>query len=238
MLRSLSLVLALLALQACSATVALAPADNYLGPAYARPAPGALVILLPPKASLEQVRAGEQFLVQQLHAQLSAAGYRVKAIDADNYGVIWNQEVQGAGGIYDAATGELRTDAYARALSGLAQRIATDTQAALVISHSLVLRPAQLSGVKAQWDGQSRVQPTALSAGGDYRFDGTKVGMSVELLGIAGNGSIAFKTYGGIALPYRADTWDGSSQVRKDLFASAAETAEGVHIALQPLLQH
>lgn len=237
MLRFPSIVLAVLTLQACSATAPPAPTDNYLGAAYARPAPGALVILLPPKASLEEVRDGEQFLLQQLHRQLSAAGYRVKALDAANHSVIWNQEVLAAGGIYDAATGALRTGAYARALSGLAQRIATDTGAALVISHSLVLRKAQFSGAMAQWDGQSKVQPTSRSAGENYRFDGTTPAISVELLGIAGNGAIAFKTYGGVALPYRADTWAGTSAVRKDLFANDGETAEGVRIALQPLLR-
>ncbi len=237
MLRLSSFVLTVFALQACSATSPRIPTDNYIAPAYKKPAPGALVILLPAKASLEEVRAGEEFLLQQLHRQLGAAGYRVKAMDAANYTVIWNQEVQAAGGIYDAATGERRTDAYAKALSGLAQRIATDTQASLVVSHSLVLRKAQFAGAMAQWDGQSKVQPTSRSAGADYRFDGTTAAISVELLGIGGTGAIAFKTYGGVALPYRADTWDGTSHVRKDLFASDAETAEGVRIALEPLLR-
>lgn len=238
MARLLPAVFVGLMLQACAVPEAQVPVDNYFSSEFARPAPGALVILLPPKSSSEDVSAGEKFVHEQLHRQLSAAGYRVKGLDAANYSILWNQEVEAAGGIYDAATGALRTDAYRKALSGLAQRIATDTQAALVVSHGLVIRRAQLSGTKAQWDGQSKVQPTSRSAGTDYRFDGATVALSVELLGIAGNGSIAFKTYGGVALPYRADTWDGKNEIRKDMFAKDTETAEGVHIALRPLLRN
>jgi len=225
-----------LALQACTTTNTSAPADNYLSPAF-RPLPqGALVVVLPAKGGVADMGAGEQFVADQLHRQMTAAGYRVKALDAANYTVLWDQEVQAVGGIYDTATGELRTRAYGQALGALAQRIAADTGAALVISHKLLMRPAQLSGTRAVWDGQSRAQPTAKAHGDEVRFDGKTIGLSVELLGIAGDGSIAFKTYGGTSLPYRADVWDGKYQVRTDLFDKDDETAHGVRIALQPVL--
>ncbi len=238
MFRPFSVLLLALTLQACSSTLPAAPSDNYIHAQYSPPAPGALVILLPPKESAADVSAGVAFVQQQLHRQLTAAGYRVKALDAANYTLIWDQEVAAAGGIYDANTGVLRSDAYAKALSGLAQRIAADTQAALVVSHTLLIRPAQLSGTKAQWDGQTKLQPTYGTGGSDYRLSGTTVALSVELLGIAGNGGIAFKTYGGVALPYRADTLAGKNEVRKDLFAKDDEVAEGVAIALRPLLKN
>lgn len=229
-------VLLVLALQACATKAPTAPADNYVAPAY-RPLPqGALVVLLPSKGGVPEMSAGEQFVVDQLHRQLSAAGYRVKALDAANYSVLWEQEVRIVGGIYDAGTGALRTRAYGQALGALAQRIAADTGAALIVSHKLLLRPAPLSGMRAMWDGQNRAQPTAKAHGDDYRFNGDTIGLSVELLGIAGDGSVAFKTYGGTSLPYRADVWDGKNQVRTDLFDKDEETAQGVGIALQPVL--
>lgn len=235
-MRTFVAVLLALALQACTTTGPSAPADNYIAPAF-RPLPqGALVVLLPAKGGVADMSAGEQFVVDQLHRQLHAAGYRVKALDAANYTLLWDQEVKIVGGIYDGGTGELRTRAYGQALGALAQRIAADTGAVLVISHKLLMRPAQLSGTRAVWDGQNRAQPTANAHGDDHRFDGKTIGLSVELLGIAGNGSIAFKTYGGTSLPYRADVWDGKYQVRTDLFAKDDETAHGVRIALLPVL--
>lgn len=229
-------VLVTLALQACATTNTSAPADNYLAPAFRPLPPGALVILLPARGGVPDMSAGEQFVVDQLHRQLTAAGYRVKALDAANYTALWDQEVKLVGGIYDPASGELRTRAYGQALGALAQRIAADTGATLVVSHKLLLRPAPLSGMRAIWDGQNRAQPTAKAHGEDYRFNGDTIGLSVELLGIAGDGSVAFKTYGGTSLPYRADVWDGKHQVRTDLFEKDEETAQGVRIALQPVL--
>jgi hypothetical protein len=225
-----------LALQGCVTPAVTAPVDNYLAPALRPLSPGALVVLLPPKAGPDGMPAGPEYVVQQLHRQLSAAGYKVKALDAANYALLWEQEVKVVGGIYDAGTGELRTRAYGQALGALAQRIAMDTGAALIISHGLLLRQAQLSGTRAAWDGQNRAQPTSNASGENVRFDGATIGLSVELLGIASDGSIAFKTYGGTSLPYRADVWNGKHIVRTDLFDTDAETAQGVRIALQPVL--
>lgn len=235
-MRLLFVVLLALALQACTTTGTSAPADNYLAPAFRALPQGALVVLLPTRDGVADMVPGEQFVVDQLHRQLSAAGYRVKALDAANYAVLWDQEVKIVGGIYDTGTGALRTRAYGQALGALAQRIAADTGAVMVISPKLLLRTAQLSGTRATWDGQNRAQPTAKAHGDDYRFDGQTIGLSVELLGIAGDGSIAFKTYGGTSLPYRADVWNGKNEVRSDLFDKDDETAHGVRIALQPVL--
>jgi hypothetical protein len=235
-MRLLTVALLALALQGCASTPETAPLDNYLAPALRQLPQGALVVLLPPKMSSEEMGAGEVYVAEQLHRQLNAAGYQVKALDPANYALLWDQEVKIVGGIYDARTGELRTGAYGQALGALAQRIATDTGAALIISHGLTLRQAQLSGARAQWDGQNRPQPTSKGFGSDYRFDGDTIGISVELLGIAGDGSIAFKTHGGTSLPYRADVWNGKNSVRTDLFDKDEETAQGVRIALQPVL--
>jgi hypothetical protein len=225
-----------LALQACASKVAPVPADNYLAPVW-QPLPrGALVVLLPPKAGPDDMRSGAEFVTRQLHAQLSAAGYKVKALDAANHALLWDQEVKIAGGIYDPANGELRTRAYGQALGALAQRIATDTGAALIISHALLMRQAELSGARATWDGQNRPQPTSKAYGDEMRFNGDTIGLSVELLGIAADGSVAFKTHGGTSLPYRADVWNGKNSVRTDLFEKEEETADGVRIALKPVL--
>jgi len=228
-----------LALQACALPTPPAPSDNYVAPDFTMPARGALIVLLPPKTTTPQAIAGGAFVVAQLHKQLTQSGYKVVALDPDNHALIWEQEVSAVGGIYDPADGQLKTAAYGKALAGLAQRIAADTKAVLVISHSILGRPAAVSGTKAIWDGQSRTLPVAKTFGSEFRIStGTSTALSVELLGIAGGGQVVFKTYGGIAVPYRANMAGEKYELRPDLFANDGETADGVRLALAPWLRN
>lgn len=97
------------------------------------------------------------------------------------------------------------------------------------------MRPTQLGGTKADWDGQSKLVPTALTFGDSFTYSGTGKGLSVELLALTTNGDIAFRSFGGTSLPYRLDRSRSDLELRKDLFASDRETAEGVAIALKAL---
>ena len=235
-MRIVSLLLCMLLLQACAAMAPARPTEEYVAPSFTAPAPGSLLVLLPTKASSAQTKGGEELVIQQIHRQLTSAGYKVVALDAANHAVIWDQEIKAVGGIYDPGTGALRTAAYAQALSALTRRVASETHGAIVISHGLVIRNARLSGTSAEWDGQRRAQVSTRTYGADYRFHGTTTALSVELLAMSSDGTIAFKTLGGTSLPYRADTFAGEFEVRPDLFATDTETAEGVRIALRPLL--
>jgi hypothetical protein len=225
-----------LLLQACAATSRNSSPDEYVAPHFAAPSKGALFVLLPAKNSSRETKSGEALVIQQLHAQLTGLGYKVVALDAANFAVLWEQEIQSVGGLYDPVTGAPRTGAYARAIGALAQRVAFETHSTLVISPGLVVRQANLSGTIAAWDGQERTQPTARTYGSDYRFTGTTSALSVELLAVSSDGAIAFKTFGGTSLPYRADGFSGQYEIRENLFSSDIETAEGVRIALRPLI--
>jgi len=237
-MRIIPILLLPLLLQACAPVTPAAPTEEYVAPFFKAPSPGSLLVLLPTKSSSPEVVGGEEFVLQQIHRQLTGVGYRVVALDAANYAVVWDQEIKAVGGIYDTRTGALRTAAYAQALSALAKRVASETRGAMVISHSLVIRQAKLLGTTAEWDGQRRTPPTTRTYGSEYRFHGTTSALSVELLAISGDGTIAFKTLGGTSLPYRADTLAGQYEIRPDLFATDSETAEGVRIALKPLLSN
>ena len=227
-----------LCLQACASSTSTDPTSVYVAPSFSAPAPGALVVLLPKKSSTPEVAAGEEFVVQQIHKQLTQAGYRVVALDAANYALIWDQEIKAVGGIYDSNTGALRTAAYAQALSALTKRVVAETHATVIIGHSLVIRKAKmLGGMTAEWDGQRRMLPTSRTYGAEYRFHGTIPALSVELLATAADGTIAFKSLGGTSIPYRADAFAAQYEMRSDLFAKDDETAEGVRIALRPLLR-
>lgn len=226
-----------LALCGCATTAPTRSGDGYVAPSFHAPVAGSLVVLLPARSGDGGYEKANGFVMEQMRKQLTGAGYRVKGLDTANYDVIWSQEVAQVGGIYDPASGALRTEAYARALNVLAQRVATDSGAALVIKPALVLREAKLSGTTAEWDGQRKTPPLKKTYGATYRVDGSTTGISIELLALGADGRVAFKTLGGVTLPYRGDAWDGSSTLRDDLFADDTEIAEGLRIALRPLMQ-
>jgi hypothetical protein len=79
-------------------------------------------------------------LLDQLSRQLKASGYKVVGLDPANYQVLWAQEVEAVGGVFDAATGRLRPAQYARARDQLVQRVSADTKAAMVLEPHLLLR--------------------------------------------------------------------------------------------------
>jgi hypothetical protein len=53
---------------------------------------------------------------------------------------------------------------------------------------------------------------------------------------VSRNGQVAFKTLGGVSLPYAADVWHAEHALRDDLFSNDEEIGQGVAIALRPLL--
>ncbi|MES1980580.1 MAG: hypothetical protein V4451_21265, partial [Pseudomonadota bacterium] len=179
MQKLLSLVLTLL-LAAC-ASPAPTPTDNVIAPAFHRPEAGKLILLLPPEAETADMQPGIEILKQQLHKQLSAAGYKVALLDQASNNTIWTEEVAAVGGIYDPVTGNLRRPEYARAFSYLVQRVSGETKAVLVLRPRLVLRRALLAGQNATWDGQQRRVPVVGVGGGTTWNKGTTLGLSVEL---------------------------------------------------------
>jgi hypothetical protein len=220
---------------ACASSPKLA-SDNQIAPEFRRPQPGALILIMPPEFEAIDLQAGAGILKEELHRQLSAAGYKVVALDADSYDAIWAQEVAEVGGIYDANTGQLRRDAYVQALGHLVQRVSSETKASLVVRPRLVLRHAELSGVSAVWDGQLRRSP-ALGAIGDVRYDGSTLGLSVGLHMFAASGEMVSSTYGGASLPYRFSLHTNKNEVRPDLFADTVDMADGVRLALIPFFK-
>jgi hypothetical protein len=209
--------------------------ESFVAPSFRAPAADARVIILPPKTDDRALAPGGPILLNQLHRQLVAAGYNAALLDEANHDLLWRQEVEAVGGIYDAVTGQLRTERYGKALSALAQRIAADTRCSLILRPRLITRSAKMSGFKAEWDGQARQQPVSGAFAGEVRFDGRTVALSVELMALTPDGAVAFRTLGGTSLAYRKDMSRGRVEIRQDLFASEQETAEGVQLALRPL---
>lgn len=192
--------------------------------------------MLPARVETDDLQPGVDALKSELHRQLTAAGYKVIALDEDSYDTIWSQEVAEVGGVYDAATGALRRREFALAEGHLVQRVSSETRAALVVEPQLVLRKAEVSGVSAVWDCQQRRALVVGGGGDDYRHNGSTLGLSVGLRMFASSGEFVSSTYGGVSLPYRINVRTSSNEVRPDLFANDKDIADGVSLALSPVL--
>lgn len=135
-------IVALVALVAACAAPAPKPAsDNVLGKDFSAPPANSLVVLLP-LIQAREFEAGENFLAVQLNRQLQAAGCRVATLSRANYELVWGQEVAAVGGIFDPASGAPRPQAYANAVSQLAQRVCVELKCALLIQPRMVRRTA------------------------------------------------------------------------------------------------
>lgn len=225
----------LASLAAGCASPPMPAADAYLAKPFSPPERGALVVLLP-APSAQEMPQGTALMTEQLHRQLVASGFKVAALSASNHDEIWRQEATAVGGIYDPATGKLDAQAQGKALAHLAQRVCAELKCAFVLHQRLVLRKAALAGTKAEWDGQRRNMPVKGGPDQMLNLSGDTTGLSVELIAIQADGMTAFRSYGGASLPYRVDVNRERNEVRPDLFADDKELAEGVQIALQPLL--
>ena len=225
-----------LALASCTAVAPTAAPDSFIDGAFVPPPKGSLVVLLPPNGSPAAAARGEELIQEHVHGQLVAAGYRVAGLERANYAVIWEQEIAAVGGIYDAKSGAFKPKANLQAMAQLARRVAASTGCSLVLEYQLVERPATLSGRSAQWDGQVRQQQVVGAYGNEYRHDGSTVGLSVRLFGLLADGRVAFKTYGGTSLPYQINARSAVQEFRPNLFISGEETAEGVKLALAPIV--
>lgn len=231
----LSILITSLALVACAAPAQRPPADTILGKHFTKPPAGSLIVLLPP-AQTPDFEAGENFMAAQLGAQLMAAGYRAAMLPASNYNEIWQQEIAAVGGIFDPATGASRPEAFTLAMGNLARRICAEAQCAMIIQQRLVERTATLNGFVADWDGQTRRIQTRGALGQDYKFTGSTLAISVELVGVMADGGVGFRTYGGATLPFQTNVRESRNELRANLFQDDKEIADGVRISLQPLL--
>jgi hypothetical protein len=203
--------------------------------AFKPPLPGSLILLLPPSTEATELDSGIPALLQALHLELTAAGFRTALLDKANYEVVWSQEVEAVGGIFDPRTGRPKPAERASAAVALARRLAQETLASLVITPRLVLRKAELSGTKASWDGRLVQIPTRGTFGGTPTSTGTTTAVSVQLIALANDGALAFTTFGGVTLPFAVNFVTEKPELREDIFSDKTDLAKAAEIALRPL---
>jgi hypothetical protein len=225
----------LFALVVCPALAQVSGQSSVTGSSFKPPASGSLILLLPPSTEAPELDAGVATLLQALHSELAAAGFRTALLDKANYETIWAQEVEAVGGIYDSRTGSLKPVERALAIAALTKRLAQETSASLVITPRLVLRKAELSGTKASWDGRLVLVPTRGTFGGSSSSTGTTTAVSVQLLALARDGTLAFNTFGGVTLPYAINFVSERPELREKIFSDKNDLAKAAEIALGPL---
>ncbi len=232
----LCLTLSLL-LASCASTLPSLPSDNVTSATFRQPQVTSLIVLFPVEAEAAELRPGAAMLMNALHQRLTAAGYKVVALDQSSHDAIWSQEVEAVGGIYDQKTGAPRSREIMLALGRLVQRVSAETHAAVVVRPQLVLRNAEVSGMSAVWDGQQRRISDFGASGDTVTYGGSTLGLSVGLDIFASSGELVMHTHGGALLPYRVNVQSGKNEVRSDLFANEKDVTEGVAIALTPFLK-
>lgn len=231
----------LLLLAAAAVRAEAVAADDDIASTFARPAPGALVLLLVEKAESAPLDRAGTMLEAQLKRQLAAAGYRTATVDAADYQAVEDSEAAALGehpkGKLIPASGVAKAHALAR----LAQIARTESHCDMLIRARIVLRKARLDAQYAEWDGRRRGvlfegvpdlgRRRVISAG----LSGTTNALSVELVAFDGNGARDFITHGGVVLPLIWNLERKSSSVRTDLFQDDTDVADGLQVALAPM---
>lgn len=230
--RFIALIFLALPTLAISQSTAPATASNAT---TADPPTSSLVVFMPPRAAAAELAKAEPLVAQSLTTRLKKLGYRTATLSKDNFEQLWSDEVTAVGGLFDPATGQPRPEAYALAVAGVASTVVQQTGATLVLFPQIVMRPAEFSGTKAWWDGQTRLVPTRGLSGDSARFSGSTQASSVEILAIRSTGSVAFRKLGGASLLLLVDFLSSRNELRRDLFEDGTEIDEAVAIALEPM---
>lgn len=234
-IRLLIVLLASAVLSACTTPIPKPGADHFIAQTYARPAKGARVIILPPTTKFRNFQAGLDLVEEDLEKQVLAAGYDPQLVVRSDFELVWLDEVNAVGGIYDQTTGVLNTSKYEQATAAMARRIASELKGQFLLVPELVLRDAQLEGSNANWDGRTFSVPIKNSGGRLLKLSGTLKGLSLQISALDAHGVLQFRSRGALLFPYVHNAEKIMNEVRPDMFTSRDEMVEGIAIALMPL---
>jgi hypothetical protein len=96
----------------------------------------------------------------------------------------------------------------------------------------IVIRPAELNGQLARWDGVLRVPPG--SAG--WRWSGKTNAASLRVQIFAADGERIFEGFGGLDVLFRPVISESRMVPMEDLLANSQNLREGVAVAFHPYL--
>lgn len=195
------------------------------------------VVLLAWRHDDPALARGMTKVVAEVARQLRQAGLRASLLDEASDKTLRDAADEALGGIVDRVTGKPDTARAARALAYMADEVCSQADCRFVIEAKLILQRAPIAGDLAAWDGVTRPMPVSVSGGKPHGFRGEVTGLSVALIGVAATGRVVFSGIGGVTLPFDVNTIASTARLRPDLLESPAEIAEGVRVALRPLIE-
>jgi hypothetical protein len=220
----------------CSATSTMEAPDRYVSSQFAPPALGSLVLLLHIPANEASYRSRDTEIRKLVQDALVKLGYRVALVEAEDYGLALQAELQQLRRTTATPSRNQFAEAEMRALATVSKAGAEVSDHQLLLRTRLLTRPADLWQSFAKWDGVTRPIVFEASKPGEVRsnIQGTASGISLEAVATGRDGRLLLKNYGGIALPFYASLIGTPTLVDGPL-SNTQHLQEGVGIALSPL---
>jgi len=219
----------------CSATFTTEAPDRYVSSQFAPPATGSLVLLLHIPANEHSYRSRDAEVRKLVQDALVKLGYRVAQVEADDYGLALQAELQLLRRTTSTPTRNQLAEAEMRALATVSIAGSEVSGSQLLLRTRLLTRPADLWQSYAKWDGVSRPIVFEASKPGEVQanIQGTGSGISVEAVATGPDGRLLLKNYGGVALPFYASR-SGTPILAESPLSNTQHLQEGVAIALSP----
>ena len=111
------------------------------------------VFIVPVTENYTKFKGGGEIVHSEIGRQLKDNGWSVATMSMENHNVLWAKTISDVGGIYSPINGELLTNKYKSALLKFIEAINETDSFAAVVFPSLLLKPAELKGKNAHWDG-------------------------------------------------------------------------------------
>jgi hypothetical protein len=224
----------LLALGGCVATAVPYYRFHYDRESATRLAPRRLLVrpaILPPNLDVST-----RLVDDEIVRHLKSHGFAVVDWSAAGAQTHWDAAFADRN-LFDPRTGAYLSDearqGYRAFLQGLQQAGVCDA----VVEPSIVARTARLSGVVGVWDGnRERIRDWR---GDEVTWNGTASALSLRILVSALDGTLLFRSHGGIDLvdEYVPRRGSAKPQRRADLLATEADVRHAVAVAFHPFIE-
>lgn len=210
--------------------------DNYVAITKAQK-----ILIIPVKNNFTKKNAlGTAETGRALESQLIAEGWNASTMDRKLYEETMSQSSIAVGGIFSPVTGQVDKAKYKALLSVFIELINQRESVDIVIFPYITVRSAKLHGGTAAWDGVVRRKVTSGANTHAMSWSGTEKSLSLQLNTYTSAGNFLFTSFGGLTLPFvtRLTFSQAESSLREDMFDNAKDIAEGVDIALEPILMN
>lgn len=194
---------------------------------------------IPSKSYLKPYSAQIDRKVQSV---LEEGGFTV--VDNSALRSAWRAAVRKHGAVYNESLAQLNSEAFSRVVRQTLDTLAESGNVDAVVFTDLLENPVVFQGANnrlARWHGVSRKPRIKGRASLPAEFDWSQTAPAVSLRVViyAVDGTLLFKSLGGLEVSRHVDTGKGNGRfARRDkLFTSGGNVDEGVRLALHPFVE-